>query len=145
MNKNEFLPTSKCAECKGKCCKRMGCEFSPSDFDEITFECLDSKISGGNISIDWWDGDVEHGCTYDRIPYLRMRNKNSPIVDPAWNGECILLTDSGCPLLFEDRPLGARALKPEEDGCKTFYTKEDCVRDWRPFVHLLEELITKWR
>lgn len=144
MKIKEFLPTSKCAECKGKCCKSMGCHFSPSDFKEITFEHLDYRIDCGYISIDWWEGDIDDNEIHTRIPFLRMRNKNSPVVNPSWGGECILLTDSGCPLSFEDRPLGARALQPREDDCKTFYSKQDCVRDWRPFVSILEKLIVEY-
>lgn len=140
---NETIPvynaTEECSKCKGKCCKNMGCHFSPSDFSEISFEFLKAEIEKGCISIDWWEGDC--GPEY----FLRMRHKSAPIVDPSWGGECILLTDTGCPLPFERRPLGGRALKPRDnENCNcttTGYSKEDCKNEWKPYSSILSELI----
>jgi len=73
-----------CSNCGGQCCKSMGCQFSPRDFKEITFEVLRQEINKGNISIDWWEGDVFDNDERGRTYYLRMRNKNSDIVNPSW-------------------------------------------------------------
>ena len=110
-----YKATEECTKCKGGCCKSMGCHFSPTDFSEITFEALKNEIEKGFISIDWWEEDEPQY-------YLRMRHKNAPIVDPSWGGICMLLTDKGCPLPFEKRPLGARALKPREDKSEMCYS-----------------------
>lgn len=138
-----FEVSDQCAKCQGVCCKRMGCHFSPTDFKEITFESLKQEIDKGFISIDWWEnwgGPNEY--------YLRMRHVGSPVVDPSWGGRCILLTDTGCPLSFENRPLGARSLKPKEtaDGiCAVFYSKEDCKNEWLQYEDILEDLVEYYR
>lgn len=133
----EFNATSACERCGGRCCKHMGCHFSPSDFKEISFEALKAKIEEGYISIDWWEG--EDACEY----YLRMRHKNAPIVDPSWGGECILLTETGCSLPFEERPLGARSLEPRRgfESCTVHYDKRSCVDDWLPYDDILRKLV----
>ena len=41
-----------CKECGGRCCKIMGCHYSPDDFEEITYESLKKEIEKGFISID---------------------------------------------------------------------------------------------
>lgn len=136
-----FNATERCVVCKGECCKRMGCHFSPEDFDDISFESLKAEIEKGYISIDWWED-------YEPQYYLRIRNKQAPIVDPSWGGECILLTDKGCPLPFKKRPLGARALKPKEEwfgSCQTYYDKETCKNDWQKYDDILRELVDYFR
>lgn len=131
-----FKATEACKKCKGECCKTMGCHFAPTDFPEITFESLKTEIEKGYISIDWWE---------DEIPqyYLRMRHENAPVVDASWGGRCILLTDEGCSLPFEKRPLGARALKPQGNGenCRSYYTKEQCKNDWAAYDDVLKKLV----
>lgn len=135
-----FEPNETCKLCQGGCCRNMGCHFSPDDFEEISFESLKTEIDKGYISIDWWE-DWDKGNQY----YLRIRNVDSPIIDPSWGGRCILLTDSGCSLPFEKRPLGARALKPREryDGsfCHSYYTKEQCKNDWLKYDDILQRLV----
>jgi hypothetical protein len=135
MEVQEFKPTIACAECKGLCCKHMGCHFSPTDFEDISFDNLKKEIEKGFISIDWWESDVHQY-------YLRMRHVNAPIVDPSWGGRCVLLTDKGCPLPFEKRPLGARALKPISNGeCRVHYSKEMCKDDWLEYSDILSALV----
>jgi hypothetical protein len=115
----------------------MACHFAPTDFEEITYEHLKSKIEEGWISIDWWDADVPQY-------FLRVRHVNAPIVDPSWGGRCILLTKDGCPLPFDKRPLGARALEPKAGAyghCKGHYSKEMCKNDWLPYDDILHRLV----
>ena len=135
MNKKipEFEPAEACKICKGQCCKHMGCHFSPEDFEEISFEHLKSKIEEGYISIDWWD-ENDGTCSY----YLRMRHVGKQVIDPSWGGRCMLLTDEGCPLPFEQRPLGARSLEPRRNAaCIVHYSKEQCINDWKKHEALL--------
>lgn len=129
-----FNVTKACSECKGVCCKTMGCHFAPTDFKEITFDALKTEIEKGFISIDWWESDEPQY-------FLRMRHKDADIVDPSWGGECVLLTDKGCPLLFEERPLGARSLEPGEGRCVGHYGKEDCKNDWLEYDDILKQLV----
>ena len=65
--------SSICAECKGKCCKKCGCHFSPEDFEDRTFEGLKAKIDLGYISIDILS--LIESETY----FLRVRNIESNI------------------------------------------------------------------
>lgn len=138
-----------CRVCRGLCCKSCGCHFSPDDFKEITFESLKKEIDKGNISIDWWDGspfvDNDIGVSSDGIErayYLRMRNQDSPIVDPSWGGQCSLLTDTGCPLSYEERPKGARELIPISEGrCYSNYTKKQACKDWYEYDDILRRLV----
>lgn len=133
-----------CRECGGACCKNMGCHFSPSDFSNISFKVLKRKIEEGNISIDYWIGDINNKHNrYSKTYYLRMRNLNTGIVDASWGGvQCkIWEQENGCPLPFEKRPKGARALIPHHPGrCDATYTKEMCVMDWRKHHTILKRL-----
>lgn len=132
-----------CKECGGRCCKRMGCHYSPDDFEEITYESLKKEIEKGFISIDWWEGNpFEENKDDDigRAYYLRIRNKDGEIVDPSWGGECILLTDDGCLLSYEERPKGARMLEPDEYGCISYYNKQQAARDWYKYNDILSKL-----
>lgn len=139
MNTMTFNKTVQCDICKGACCKRMGCHFSPRDFNDISFESLKKEIETKQyISIDWWEGD--EGPEY----YLRMRNVGGHIIDPSWGGVCVLLTENGCSLSFEERPLGARALKPRDrynEPCISDYTKEDCKNEWKQYSDILLKLV----
>ncbi len=131
-----------CKLCGGKCCKGMGCHYSPRDFNEVTIDILRRELNKGYVSIDWWEGDVYNNDNgYERVYYLRMRNKNAPIVDPSWGGECMLLTERGCSLPFDERPMGGRALIPKHnDGCIQPYSKEDCCKEWYWYQDVLQKL-----
>ena len=141
-NVKTYQTTDQCHECKGECCRRMGCHFAPSDFKEIAFEYLKSKIDQGYISIDWWETD--HGPEY----YLRMRHVGAPVVDPSWGGQCIMLTDIGCTFSFDERPLGGKALRPRAGAgghCETDYSKFDSKEDWKEYHSVLEALVDYYR
>lgn len=148
----KFVNKEVCTECGGKCCKCMGCQFSPDDFKDLSFEGLKKEIDKGYISIDWWDGNPfgpEDTRDIRKAYYLRIRNLNrnrtskAPIVDASWGGCCCLLTDTGCPFTFEERPMGAKMLMPGdtvEDNCKEGYSKDQCARDWYKYDDILYQL-----
>ena len=122
---------------------------SPDDIrGEINFENLKKLLDTGKYSIDWWEGyeSEKYGCINGY--FIRMRNENSPIVDPSWGGTCVLLTDKGCPLTFEERPKGGRMLACKEtpwDECICYYTKKDCADDWNKYYELLTKLCSHYR
>lgn len=136
-----YKATEQCKICKGNCCKHMACHYAPSDFKDLSFEGLKAEIEKGKISIDWWDGyDADE---YEYEYFLRARHIGEPVLQPSWGGICVNLTETGCSLSWEERPLGAKALKPREnelEQCHSSYTKEQCKNDWRPYNHILEEL-----
>jgi hypothetical protein len=144
---NVYNKPAICKKCGGECCKNMGCHFSPDDFQDLSYESLKKEIQHGNISIDYWHGDInEKKNCLSRTYYLRMKNKGAKIVDPSWGGQCnIWNPTTGCPLPFEKRPKGARLLIPFSPSeakyrCEAEYTKEMCVTDWRKHHETLKKL-----
>lgn len=132
-----------CSKCKGKCCKAMGCHFSPDDFEDLSFEGLKKEIDKGYISIDWWEGnpfDTDNRKEIPRAFFLRIRNRDSKIINPSWGGVCSLLTDKGCILSYNKRPKGGRDLIPAVPECRITYTKDQCARDWYKYNDILSEL-----
>ena len=149
-----------CKLCKGKCCKKIGCEISPKDlkdYPNITKESIIQLLETGYVSID---------CCDDNYPkyFLRMRNKNSKIIDISlpekwinfeknnfdislenvpWFNECIALTENGFRFKFENRPLGGRALKAifNEKRCSSNYTKKDCAKEWSKYQDILDDIV----
>lgn len=76
MNDDEYEDKERCRICGGSCCQMMACQFSPDDFEEISFKALKIEIEKGQISIDWWEGDIDKKKNrYARTYYLRIRNK----------------------------------------------------------------------
>lgn len=133
-----------CAKCKGICCRTMGCHLSPTDFREINYGVLKEEIQKGKLSIDWWEGDATEKSERGKSFFLRMRHKGASVVDPAFGGECILLTSEGCPLTYEERPMGGRLLVPNKDGhkngCFAKYTKQECAIEWIKHEEILKKL-----
>jgi hypothetical protein len=85
--------------------------------------------------------------TVYRIKNNILERVNTP-VDRSWGGTCVLLTDTGCSLKFEDRPIMCQKLKPNYN----FETKEnDCGKPeddldkrgymfrWMPHQEVLEK------
>ncbi len=137
-----------CTACGGECCKRCGCEYSPDDFKDLSVEGLKKEIEKGYISIECIKGDDLEWI--DSMLILRVRNKNSPIVDYATRKkECILHTNEGCKLGYEERPSGGKLLIPSDkkDGiiikrrcCYSSYRIETCCYEWKPHQRVLLEL-----
>lgn len=143
-----------CKECAGLCCQNCGCHFSPYDFKEITFEALKREIKKGYISIEWVDGDMF--CRAGGCYILRIRNKGKEIVDTDFErSPCILLTDKGCKLKFDSRPLGGKLLIPykrkeaysnkETLMCYSEYDIGACFDEWIKYQDILEELAKYFR
>lgn len=129
-----YKPAEYCAICRGKCCRFYGCHYSPSDFADLTFDGLKKELEKGRISIDWWEADTPEY-------FLRARHVGEPIVCGSWGGVCVNLTDSGCSLSWEERPLGGKALKPDRTFCTSSYTKEECKEEWKSYADVLRQLV----
>jgi len=160
MNDDIYGNRLPCEKCGGVCCKRMPCHLSPDDIKGgVSYETLSALLDTGDYAINWWESyqpdgleyDVDKACedpNYDPPPYyhgyyIRARVDGADIVDPSWGGRCVLLTDSGCSLTFEDRPKGGRMVIASEKGigyCISEYTKEKSVDDWWKYHNLLETL-----
>lgn len=137
-----LINESICEKCSGNCCKAMGCHISPFDLKEISVQSIINFIDEAKcISLDWWEGNpITNKHDGSKGFYLRIRNLNSPIVDPAYARQCSLLTDTGCPLAFEYRPKGARELVPGVTECKVQYSKQQCAIDWLPYADVLQSV-----
>lgn len=141
-----------CRECGGECCQRCGCNFSPDDFSEISFEYLKTQLEKGYISIEYIDGEMIYADF--GIYILRARNQGAPIVDTDFRPRtpCVLWTkERGCKLDYKHRPSGGKLLIPSEKiarglwgnvrDCHSPYTLRNCCNEWRPHQRVLSELI----
>lgn len=168
IENNENL--SQCAKCGGRCCKSMPCEIFPQDVfgdKEPSFELLKEWIEKHPLyCIDWWDGDVR-GLDWcdddylDRCYYIHPKTKGEKdrgLFIASWGGECIFLTDTGCSLSWEDRPLGGKALTPgplvekmeflngkpiimpTRYACTSSYSKKEACIAWLPYHEWFEKL-----
>lgn len=129
-----------CKKCGGQCCKNYGGFFHPSDLgEEITEEVIRKWIDRGDVSIDWYDG---YGPKIVNGYFLRMRHKNGDILDPAFKGECVHLTPSGCDLKFDERAYGCKRLVPTDgkEECSGSYDKYEAATDWEPYHGILEKI-----
>ena len=143
-NVNEEL----CSLCKGRCCKKSGCHFSPEDFGKITYQSLKKKIDKGWIHIEYIEGkyiDSKKG-TY----ILRVRNKGEGKVGSYSKNGCLYLTDNGCFLNYEDRPTGGKLLIPivDKDGigrCYNSYSLLDCCTEWYTYRRILKRLVRYYK
>ena len=128
-----------CSECKGRCCKEVACFFMPNDFKKIEFKYLKSKIRKGYISIATVN-EVDGITLPYPILYLKVRNINSDICCISAAGRCMLLTNKGCKLSFKKRPSGGKALIPSREGCKSLYTEQEILTQWKPHQEVLKQL-----
>ena len=137
-----------CKKCGGRCCQGLGCHIWPHDLLFISKDSIRNLIDESQcISIDWWDGNPETGVNGgEKSFFLRIKNKNSFVVDPSFGGICSILTDSGCPLNFSYRPKGARELipVPGDKDCHVGYSKQECAVDWLPYNDILRELCKEY-
>lgn len=147
-NNEQYFKPEVCKECGGECCKRCGCDFSPDDFEEISFEYLKGQLEKGYISIVFIDGDA----IYDDVGVfiLRMRNCGMPIVDSGnESAPCILWKENkGCEFDYNHRPTGGRLLIPTEEisrglsrRCHSTYSLTDCCYEWKPHQKILHQLM----
>jgi hypothetical protein len=135
-----YLPTDACVRCKGECCKLIGCNWAPNDFDVPLEESLVRKIEDGLCSI------VYHGDNKYSVKSRHVNNKKARFDS---FGVCALLGDNGCSLAFNDRPKGARLLKPRDDSvedstCESDYTFKMFLSEWEIHVDILERLYNKY-
>ena len=89
-----------CTQCKGKCCKTMGCSLEPKDMlralgnRAATQENVEELLENGRFAIDSFQ--IRGSAFY----YLRMRHKCFTFIGIDAMGECIALTEHGCGIAF---------------------------------------------
>lgn len=134
-----------CAQCKGRCCKTMGCSLAPADMihaledKAVTQENVEDLLQKGDYAIDSFQTGGH------AFYYLRMRHKCFTFIGVDAMGECIMLTETGCKLAFGDRPKGGRMLEASADGrCAQHYTQEMMIEDWSPYQGILKNIWCDW-
>ena len=168
-----FMDCQMCKTCTAgtRCCEVCGCSYSPEDFYVLThnfsredqIKYLKHFIRRGygltnlqgaidlNKAINNLNADCvcfEKLLAGEGVLYLRVRNREQPIVDffslSEIEGPCILWnSENGCPLSYNKRPKGGRLLKPKmspKHDCIQNYTELQAAIDWYPFQEVLYEV-----
>ena len=112
---DNYLNKDICFKCQGKCCKSMPGTCSPEDIMKLfpsnnLEESIKKALETKNYAIDWWEGKKP-------LYYIRPATKKAigKVYDSSWGGECVFLTEKGCKLSDENRPLQCKQLKPAVD------------------------------
>ena len=138
-----------CTACKGLCCQRFGCFYSPRDFKKITFKDLKLEIEKGEIQILYIPKSRSGQGT--GVFVLAVRNVGGPIVNIPirYTGPCMKLTDNGCSFNNFSRPYGGIFLLPkggvDKKGkaypqCEAMYTAREASFEWLPYKKILQTL-----
>lgn len=142
-----YLNPGLCAECSGKCCKRMPGSAFPEDFtqDGDLQIVLEQAFKSGNWVIDWWEGDprgyeyedaAEDAVGYGFYVRPRIITEQNGLYHASWGGQCVFLTPTGCALEPSRRPQQCRMLEPiADDKCIIHSpgTKHDAAIAWLPY------------
>ncbi len=130
-----------CSECGGKCCKTCGCSYFPEQLEMKKEELM--KMKGITIS----------SMTFNRnaiklekpLLFIRASNVDEGIISHSDIGKCSHLTENGCELEFEKRPLGGVLTVPFKGlgGCYALYTDQEFIEKWLPYQELLQEILNE--
>ena len=136
-----------CKNCGGKCCLKSGCDYSPDDFESLSFNYLYHKLMEGNISIvSTLIFKRDHlKLIIDPFLLLRARCVDSKTIDLlSMKTKCSMLTSSGCKYTKEERPWGGLNLVPREDGkCYPEKDQQNEMLKWSYYQKMLAKLVEK--
>ena len=131
-----------CSNCKDVCCKHIpGC-CHPSDFSN-NINKMKKALLSKYYCIDWWESDPRKNKNeYHEGYFIRPATKNKVGIlrDPSWGGECVFLSDTGCKLSSDKRPMMCRMLEPVENNKCVLHGKdkrEYCI-DWLKYHEFLD-------
>lgn len=137
-----------CKKCGGMCCKKSGCDYLSSDFNDLSFNGLLKTLSNGNISI-------VSAIIFEKLPnnriyanpflYLRARNTNREVIDLlSMKTTCSLLTDTGCKYSYDERPSMGKNLVPVENNrCYSLKDPEIIIESWKSYQKVLSKVVKK--
>ncbi len=148
MDEKRNVDTELCKLCKGRCCKKSGCHYSPEDFGKITYQSLREKIDNGCIHIEYIPG--KYTDTKKGTFILRVKNKGERTVGPYLETGCMFLTEDGCHLDYDHRPTGGKLLIPILDiegigRCYNSYSLRDCCYEWHTYRRILRKLVRHYK
>ena len=140
--------TEVCKNCGGRCCKKSGCDYWPSDLPDKTYKGILKFLENGKVSIVAMMNFKRINGKLCNFPflYLRERNTGRDVVDLlSMKTPCSNLTEHGCSYTYEERPSGGKNLTPSKDGL--CYTKEDNLQkvlEWSPYQKQLEKIVKRY-
>lgn len=136
-----------CSKCKGMCCKKSGCDYSTSDFNDLSLKALDEILKSGNVSIvSALDIKMSKNGNKYLVPflYLRARNKNREVVDLlSLKTCCSVLTEKGCPYPLDKRPSGGVNLVPSKTECYPLKSPLEIVKGWETYQNALSKMVKR--
>lgn len=137
-----------CKNCGGRCCKKSGCDYWPSDLPDKTYKGILKFLENGKVSIVAMMNFKRINGKLCNFPflYLRERNTGRDVVDLlSMKTPCSNLTEHGCSYTYEERPSGGKNLTPSKDGL--CYPKEDNLKkvlEWSPYQKQLEKIVKRY-
>lgn len=137
-----------CKNCGGRCCKKSGCDYWPSDLPDKTYKGILKFLENGKVSIVAMMNFKRINGKLCNFPflYLRERNTGRDVVDLlSMKTPCSNLTEHGCSYTYEERPSGGKNLTPSKDGL--CYPKEDNLQkvlEWSPYQKQLEKIVKRY-
>ena len=140
--------TEVCKNCGGRCCKKSGCDYWPSDLQDKTYKGILKFLENGKVSIVAMMNFKRINGKLCNFPflYLRERNTGRDVVDLlSMKTPCSNLTEHGCSYTYEERPSGGKNLTPSKDGL--CYPKEDNLQkvlEWSPYQKQLEKIVKRY-
>lgn len=140
--------TEVCKNCGGRCCKKSGCDYWPSDLPDRTYKGILKFLENGKVSIVAMMNFKRINGKLCNFPflYLRGRNTGRDVVDLlSMKTPCSNLTEHGCSYTYEERPSGGKNLTPSKDGL--CYPKEDNLQkvlEWSPYQKQLEKIVKRY-
>ena len=145
---NKYENKELCAKCGGICCKKGGCQYSPTDFESLKFEYLYEQLQAGYISIvcvvDFVN--LKGKLIANPMLYVKSRNEGRPIIDLlSMRTKCSALTDTGCMYDFKNRPSGGKNLIPggTPDKCYPEIHPLEFIKMWQPQQQVLRKLVKR--
>lgn len=140
--------TEVCKNCGGRCCKKSGCDYWPSDLPDKTYKGILKFLENGKVSIVAMMNFKRINEKLCNFPFLYLREKNTgrDVVDLlSMKTPCSNLTEHGCSYTYEERPSGGKNLTPSKDGL--CYPKEDNLQkvlEWSPYQKQLEKIVKRY-
>lgn len=137
-----------CSLCKGRCCKKSGCDYATYDFKDLSTNGLYQALESEEISIvaALKFEKLKTGKLYvNPFLYLRARNMNRPVVDLfSLKTTCSQLTDQGCKYVLDRRPSGGKNLIPKANNrCYPLKNPLEIVDTWQSYQKTLAKLVKK--
>lgn len=137
-----------CKECGGFCCKKCGCDYFVSDFDNMKIDYLEKVLSTNRVSVvaalDFWRTRNDKLICEPTL-YLRARNINRGEIDLlSFKTTCASLEEDGCYYDLESRPSGGASLIPMPNRkCYTRVDREKELKKWIPYQGVLHKLVKR--